>query len=88
MNEFHEAIVDPLLDLQVRCGYFCQGGTIPVDAVATTILAMSEMAAIRNLIHAVAMYGIGCIDSDAMLALYYELPESVVDWVHGDEVAS
>ena len=25
---------------------------------------------------------------DAMLAFYYELPGSVVDWVHGDEVAA
>jgi len=88
MSEFRDAIADPLLDLQVRCGYFCQGGTIPVYDVATAVLAMPEMAAIRNLIHAVAMYGIGCIDSDAMLALYYELPGSVVDWVHGDEVAA
>lgn len=55
------------------------------DEIAEEILAMPELAAIRNLIHAVAMYGIGCIDSDAMLALYYELPGSVVDWVHGDD---
>ncbi len=82
MNEFRDAIADAIDGIY---DYRDNGaGTY----TAREVLAMPEMAAIRNLIHAVAMYGIGCIDSDAMLSLYYELPGSVVDWVHGDEVAS
>ena len=85
MIEFRDGIRDTVTDAiggdkaaWIGCG----------RRAANEVLAMLEMAAIRNLIHAVAMYGIGCIDSDAMLAFYYELPGSVVDWVHGDEVAS
>ena len=90
MNEFRSALT------HVVAGWPIDGdgyGSVYVtgdDArdIIDDVLHMPEMAAIRNLIHAVAMYGIGCIDSDTVLALYAELPESVIDWVHGDEVAS
>ena len=81
MSTLHQAVIDVLDEMWGV-------PNIPENEdEAYTILAMPEMAAIRDVIHAVGMFGIGVIDSDAMLAAYYELPESVCEWVHGDEVA-
>lgn len=76
-SEFRDAIADAA---QRHTAYRNQA-----ESIAAEVLAMPEMEAIRRALHDDAMLGDGGYFGADRLRTIHRLPESMIDWVLGDD---